>query len=60
MENDFLDNLGNHQHQKMLREIANDGATPKKNKVSSHNDLYFVDEEDELEYEGTPTTLNEF
>jgi len=29
-EHDFLDNLGNHQHQKMLREIANDDLTPKK------------------------------
>ena len=28
--NDFLDNLGNNQHQKMLREIANDKLTPKK------------------------------
>ena len=28
--NDFLDNLGNDQHQKMLREIANDDLTPKK------------------------------
>ena len=27
---DFLDNLGNQQHQKMLREIANDDLTPKK------------------------------
>ena len=27
--NDFLDNLGNDQHQKMLREIANDDLTPK-------------------------------
>jgi hypothetical protein len=27
---DFLDNLGNHQHQKMLREISNDDKTPKK------------------------------
>ena len=27
---DFLDNLANHQHQKMLREIANDDQTPKK------------------------------
>ena len=27
--NDFLDNLGNNQHQKMLREIANDKLTPK-------------------------------
>ena len=29
-EHDFLDNLGNHQHQKMLREISNDKITPKK------------------------------
>ena len=28
--NDFLDNLANDQHQKMLREIANDDLTPKK------------------------------
>tara|TARA_Y100001938_G_C8051366_1_gene411923 strand:- start:155 stop:295 length:141 start_codon:yes stop_codon:yes gene_type:complete len=43
-----------------LREIANDDSTPKKKKPSQHNDLYFIDEEDELEYEGSPTTLNEF
>ena len=29
-DHDFLDNLANHQHQKMLREIANDDLTPKK------------------------------
>ena len=29
-EHDFLDNLANHQHQKMLREISNDDLTPKK------------------------------
>ena len=28
--NDFLDNLANDQHQKMLREISNDDITPKK------------------------------
>ena len=27
--NDFLDNLANDQHQKMLREISNDDITPK-------------------------------
>ena len=32
-EHDFLDNL-NHQHQKMLREIANDDLTPKKKNSS--------------------------
>jgi len=37
--NDFLDNLGNDQHQKMLREIANDDLTPKKHnfKVQKEN-----------------------
>ena len=44
----------------MLREIANDGSTPKKNKVSAHNDLYSIDEEDGLEYETDKITLNEF
>ena len=37
---DFLDNLGNHQHQKMLREIANDAITPKKRDSKVQNDLY--------------------
>ena len=46
--NDFLDNLGNNQHQKMLREIANDGITPKKTDHKVNNDLY---ETDELEYD---------
>ena len=45
---DFLDNLGNNQHQKMLREIANDGITPKKTDHKVNNDLY---ETDELEYD---------
>ena len=38
--NDFLDNLANDQHQKMLREIANDAATPKKSDRKVQNDLY--------------------
>ena len=37
---DFLDNLANHQHQKMLREIANDVQTPKKRDSKGVNDLY--------------------
>ena len=41
--NDFLDNLGNHQHQKMLREIANDKITPKKSDKTIQNDLYDED-----------------
>ena len=46
--NDFLDNLGNDQHQKMLREIANDGITPKKTDHKVNNDLY---EADGLDYD---------
>jgi hypothetical protein len=38
--NDFLDNLGNHQHQKMLREIANDDITPKKHDFKTQNELH--------------------
>jgi len=38
--NDFLDNLGNHQHQKMLREIANDDLTPKKHDFAHQNELH--------------------
>ena len=30
MENDFFDNLANHQYQKMLREVTNDEQIPKK------------------------------
>jgi len=37
---DFLDNLGNHQHQKMLREIANDDLTPKKHDFVTQNELH--------------------
>ena len=46
--NDFLDNLANHQHQKMLREIANDTITPKKSDKKIQNDLY---EDDGLDYD---------
>ena len=38
--NDFLDNLANDQHQKMVREIANDNITPKKSDRKVQNDLY--------------------
>ena len=38
--NDFLDNLANDQHQKMLREISNDDITPKKRDKQVTNDLY--------------------
>ena len=50
-EHDFLDNLANHQHQKMLREIANDNITPKKRDTLVQNDLY-ERQDDEFEDEG--------
>ena len=49
--NDFLDNLANHQHQKMLREISNDAITPKKRDTRMQNDLYEKLEDDYF-YEG--------
>jgi len=39
-QNDFLDNLANQQHQKMLREISNDDITPKKRDTINQEDLY--------------------
>ena len=51
-ENDFLDNLANDQHQKMLREIANDDITPRKTNKKVQNDLYETGfEDDGLDYE---------
>ena len=46
--NDFLDNLANDQHQKMLREIANDTITPKKRDKKTINDLYEKKEDEEF------------
>ena len=43
--NDFLDNLGNDQHQKMLREIANDDRTPKKRDSRQNTELFETEEE---------------
>ncbi len=42
-QNDFLDNLGAVQHEKMLREIVADDLTPKKKKFNrnlAENDLF--------------------
>jgi ASC-1-like (ASCH) protein len=47
--NDFLDNLGNDQHQKMLREIANDDMTPKKHDSKQQSELYEKIHNDETE-----------
>ena len=53
-QNDFLDNLANDQHQKMLREIANDNITPKKRDTLVQNDVYerknYDFEDDGLDY----------
>jgi len=56
-EHDFLDNLGNHQHQKMLREIANDTQTPKKADFTNQGELYEVIAD---ENHMTGGTLSEF
>jgi len=62
--NDFLDNLGNDQHQKMLREIANDDLTPKKHnfKVQKeiHEKIRNDDDYDDSDYGTEPTVLTEF
>ena len=62
--NDFLDNLGNDQHQKMLREIANDDLTPKKHnfKVQKeiHEKIRNDDDCDDWNYGTEPTVLTEF
>ena len=63
-QNDFLDNLANDQHQKMLREIANDNITPKKRDTLVQNDVYERKnddfEDDGLDYEVDTMTLTEF
>ena len=48
---DIIDNLANHQHQKMLREINNDAITPKKRDSKVQNDLYEKKDDDDF-YEG--------
>tara|TARA_Y100001963_G_scaffold88386_1_gene122100 strand:- start:934 stop:1146 length:213 start_codon:yes stop_codon:yes gene_type:complete len=62
--NDFLDNLGNVQHQKMLREITNDNITPKKRDTTVQNDLYERQndkfEDDGLDYDVDTQILTEF
>ena len=54
---DFLDNLANHQHQKMLREIANDDKTPKK--TDSLRETEIFDEDGEI-LTINQVNLNEF
>ena len=63
-ENDFLDNLANDQHQKMLREIANDNITPKKRDTLVQNDVYERKnddfEDDGLDYDTDMIPLAEY
>ena len=49
--NDFLDNLANDQHQKMLREIANDDLPPKKKDNLTETELFEVETTPEPLYE---------
>ena len=49
--NDFLDNLGNDQHQKMLREISNDDLTPKKRDTLEETELFEAESDPEPLYE---------
>ena len=62
--NDFLDNLANDQHQKMLREISNDDITPKKRDTLVQNDVYERKdddfEDDGLDYDTDVIPLAEF
>lgn len=62
--NDFLDNLANDQHQKMLREIANDGLTPKKTNKRQDSEIFqeYLDSmySDISNDANDPIILNEF
>ena len=55
--NDFLDNLANENHQKMLREIANDKITPKKRDTKKKSEIYEINDVDSTI---DPMILNEF
>ena len=48
---DFLDNLANDQHQKMLREISNDDLTPKKRDTLEETELFEAESDPEPLYE---------
>jgi len=50
-QNDFLDNLANHQHQKMLREISNDDLTPKKRDTVQETEIFEVQSNPETLFE---------
>ena len=50
-QSDFLDNLANHQHQKMLREISNDDLTPKKRDTVQETEIFEVESNPETLFE---------
>ena len=56
---DFLDNLANHQHQKMLREFQNDHLTPKKRDKMVQSEIFGNFEDDGLDYEVDSLNLTE-
>lgn len=58
--NDFLDNLANDQHQKMLREIAEDDLTPKKKDKKGEQELWERIEGDGAAPASGAKILNEF
>ena len=58
--NDFLDNLANDQHQKMLREINNDAITPKKRDSRVQNDLYERSKDEYEDEDLNSVVLTEF
>lgn len=49
--NDFLGNLSNDNHQKMLREIANDDLTPKKRDSAKETEFFESESNPEPLYE---------
>ena len=57
--NDFLDNLANHQHQKMLKKIENDELELKKHDFHHQNEIHEKirndDDYDDWEYGTEPT-----
>ena len=50
-EHDFLDNLANDNHQKMLREISNDDLTPKKRDSVEESEFFESETNPEPLYE---------
>ena len=59
--NDFLDNLANDQHQKMLREIAEDDLTPKKKDKKGEQELWErIEGDGAAPASGASRILNEF